>query len=90
LDFNITKKDKDADFWPRITKVKAKYPYIAIDWGKWVDDEDEEEEAPAGDYDFGNLGGLGGFGGGDDAESDDDDGPPGLESDDMPDLEPSN
>ena len=52
LFFAINKKDKDGEFWPRLIKEKAKNQYIQVDWAKWVD-EDEEEEDP-------NKG-LGGF-----------------------------
>lgn len=44
--FNIIKKDQDADYWIRLTKEKTKNPHIQIDWGKWVD-EDEEDEGGA-------------------------------------------
>jgi len=50
--FVLQKKNVNAAFWPRLVKGKEKNQYIQVDWAKWVD-EDEEEEDP-------NKG-LGGF-----------------------------
>ena len=66
----LSKKEKEEEYWPRITKDKVKNSRITVDWGKWVD-EDEEDEAPAmgGDFDpsmmsqFGGAGGMPGMGG---------------------------
>ena len=66
----LAKADKEAEYWPRLTKDKVKNSRIAVDWNKWVD-EDEEEEAPemGGDFDpsmmsqFGGGGGMPGMGG---------------------------
>ena len=44
--FNL--KKKEAESWPRITKEKTKNARINIDWGKWVDSDDEEEEGDKG------------------------------------------
>ena len=43
--FVLEKKNQDAEFWPRLLKSKEKNQYIQVDWSKWVD-EDEEEEDP--------------------------------------------
>jgi len=45
LIFHLEKKDENASFWPRLLKTKEKNQYLQVDWGKWVD-EDEEEEDP--------------------------------------------
>ena len=68
----LAKEDKEAEYWPRLTKEKVKNSRITVDWNKWVD-EDEEDEAPemGGDFDpsmmnaFGGGGmpGMGGMGG---------------------------
>ena len=50
----IQKKEKDEDeWWPRITKDKAKNQNISIDWSRWrdPDDEDEPEHGGMGDFD---------------------------------------
>lgn len=56
--FNIIKKNQDKEYWPRLTKEKIKNPHINIDWGKWVDEDEEEEEADKGlsnDWDPSNM-----------------------------------
>lgn len=66
----LAKEDKEAEYWPRLTKEKVKNARIQVDWNKWVD-EDEEDEAPemGGDFDpsamsqFGGAGGMPGMGG---------------------------
>ena len=44
--FNLVKKE--ADSWSRITKEKTKNARINIDWNRWVDSDDEEEEGDKG------------------------------------------
>jgi len=44
--FVLQKKNADAPFWARLIKSKEKSQYIQVDWSKWVD-EDEEEEDPS-------------------------------------------
>mmetsp|Transcript_13386 Transcript_13386/g.9460 ORF Transcript_13386/g.9460 Transcript_13386/m.9460 type:complete len:138 (-) Transcript_13386:401-814(-) len=44
--FNL--KKKEAESWSRITKEKTKNARINIDWNKWVDSDDEEEEGDKG------------------------------------------
>ena len=41
---NIVKANPDSDHWPRLTKDKIKNTHIQIDWGKWVDEDEEAEE----------------------------------------------
>ena len=53
---HISKKDKEQEeWWPRLTKSKDKNQLITIDWAKWVDPDDDEDDkggAPAGgDFD---------------------------------------
>lgn len=83
---SISKKDKEQEeWWPRLTKEKIKNPLITIDWSKWVD-PDEEDENPnptgmGGDFDpsqmqdfMQGMGGMGGMGGMAGNDSDDEDG----------------
>ena len=60
----LRKKNKQADYWQRLTKEKIKTPYIKTDFSKWVD-EDEQDEAAGGadDEDFAGMGGMPGMGG---------------------------
>ena len=36
----IAKEDKDAEYWPRLTKDKVKNSRITVDWNKWVDEDE--------------------------------------------------
>ncbi|KAL6454278.1 wos2 Protein wos2 [Candida maltosa Xu316] len=56
----LRKKEKQEEYWPRLTKEKLKYHYIKTDFDKWVD-EDEQDEAKDDPEDFGGPGGAGGF-----------------------------
>ncbi|ODQ63203.1 HSP20-like chaperone [Nadsonia fulvescens var. elongata DSM 6958] len=77
--FVIRKKQPQAEFWPRLTKEKAKYHYIKTDFNKWVDEDEQEEEDEQPDqaamggmpggmpgasgFDMSQLAGMGGMGG---------------------------
>ncbi|TRM65645.1 HSP20-like chaperone [Schizophyllum amplum] len=69
LVLNLRKKEKQAEYWPRLTKEKVRSQFIKTDFSKWVDeDEQEGEAAPAEDEDFmggmpGGMGGMPGMGG---------------------------
>ena len=62
----ISKTDKDAEYWPRITKEKVKNARITVDWNKWVDEDEEADAPPAegGDFDPSMMNAFGGGGGG--------------------------
>jgi len=70
MQFNL--KKKEDTFWKRLTKEDKKYTHIAVDWSKWVDEDEEEEEGNKGlgqDWNpdnmrgFGGMPGMGGMGG---------------------------
>jgi len=50
--FVLKKKNVSAPFWTRLIKSKEKSQYIQVDWAKWVDEDEEEEDPNKG------LGGL--------------------------------
>lgn len=52
----ILKKKEGGPFWPHLTKEKVKYHWLKVDFNKWKDENDSDDE------------GMGGFGGGDDLE----------------------
>ncbi|KAF9817465.1 hypothetical protein IEO21_03422 [Rhodonia placenta] len=58
----LRKKEKKAEFWPRLTKEKIRTPFIKTDFSKWVDEDEQDGEAPAAEDDF-DMGGMGGMGG---------------------------
>lgn len=43
---NLAKKERDDDeeWWPRLTKDKIKNQLITIDWAKWKEPDDEDDE----------------------------------------------
>ncbi|ODV88941.1 hypothetical protein CANCADRAFT_131263 [Tortispora caseinolytica NRRL Y-17796] len=58
LSFILRKKKAQEEYWPRLTKEKAKYHFIKTDFDRWVD-EDEQNEVAESDLD--PMGGLGGM-----------------------------
>ena len=68
--FVLEKKNVKAAFWPRLIKPTAKNQYIQVDWSKWVDEDEEEEDPnkglggfdPSAMHGFGGGAGPGGFG----------------------------
>lgn len=66
VQFSISKKDKEAEFWPRLLKESGKNQWLSCDWDKWADESDEEGEGAA-DLDFGDMQGF------DDEDEDDSD-----------------
>merc|ERR1711912_208627 len=62
--------NKKAAWWPRLTKEKMKIHWLGVDFGRWRDEDDSEDEGP-GDFDPENINM-------DDLDSDDDD-IPGVE-----------
>merc|ERR1711916_146558 len=67
VEFLIMKKEQeeDAEHWPRLTKAKIKAPWLACDWSKYVDpdEEDQADDSGLGDFGMGGMGGMGGPGG---------------------------
>ncbi|KZV88038.1 HSP20-like chaperone [Exidia glandulosa HHB12029] len=52
----LRKKNKKAEFWPRLTKEKVKLAFVKTDFSKWVD-EDEQDGEPAASFDDDGFGG---------------------------------
>ena len=44
----LAKKDEGSEYWPRLTKENAKFNNITVDWNKYIDEDDEKEEASKG------------------------------------------
>lgn len=90
IEMVLSKEKKDAPYWPSLTKDKKKPHYLKIDFNKWKDEDDEDEDAGGNSYDIEEmLRSMGGGGGDraptgkpsfDDVESDSDD-------ENLPDLE---
>ena len=56
---SIAKKDKETDWWPRLTQEEGKNPNIHVDFSKWKDQDDSEDSAadPVDNMDFDHMGG---------------------------------
>ncbi|KAL4003275.1 hypothetical protein ACH3XW_6920 [Acanthocheilonema viteae] len=77
------------NWWPRLSKSTAKLPWVKVDFNKWKDEDEDEDDMNGGDLDFQNyMSKLGAGGAGapnlDDFDDDDDDKD---DDDDMPVLE---
>lgn len=63
----LDKTEKDVEYWPSLTKGKGKSPNVKIDFSRWIeeDENEENEQVPGmGDFDFSSLAGMGGGTGG--------------------------
>ena len=66
---SLGKKDKDAEYWPRILKQAGKNARIQVDWAKWVDEDEASDHDDGDQYDpnamqgFGGMPGMEGMGG---------------------------
>jgi prostaglandin-E synthase len=60
-------KKVDEKFWPRLTQSTEKHHWLKIDFNKWVDEDDSDDERKGGGGMPGmpGMGGMGGMGGGD-------------------------
>lgn len=59
LQFNLIKKES-GPYWPRLTQEEKKWNHISVDWSKYIDEDDEEEEGTKGlnDWDPDNMKGI--------------------------------
>lgn len=93
IEMILRKEKKDASYWPSLTKDKKKPHYLKIDFNKWTDEDDVEEDVKSNNVDIEDMirsmGGRQGDGAGDldaarpnfsDLEEDSDD-------ENLPDLE---
>ena len=89
IEMVLKKEKKDASYWPSLTKDKKKPHYLKVDFNKWKDEGDEEDDGMGNSNDVEEM--LRSIGGGDhqsntakpsfdDIESDSDD-------ENLPDLE---
>lgn len=53
-------KKVEEKFWPRLTQSTEKHHWLKIDFNKWVDEDDSDDERKGG-----GMPGMGGMGGGD-------------------------
>ena len=57
-------KAEEGPYWERLLKDKTKQHWLKVDFQKWKDEDDSDEEAGGGDLEdmMRNMGGLGGGG----------------------------
>ena len=61
VQMHVVKKDQEDEFWPRLLQDKAKEKnQVKIDWDRYVDEDEEEEE---GGFDMSAMEGGMGMGG---------------------------
>ncbi|KAI8371416.1 HSP20-like chaperone [Radiomyces spectabilis] len=66
LQLCIFKKNKEAEYWPRLQKDKVKPVYLKVDFDRWVDEDDELEGGAEQDdagFDFANMMNMANMGG---------------------------
>jgi prostaglandin-E synthase len=69
----LQKKDTSKPFWGRLLKSANKNPYVQIDWGRWIEEDEQEGDAKKGmgDFDLEKMKGFPGMSGNDQDNSDD-------------------
>lgn len=85
----ILVKKEDGPFWPQLLKQKLKQHWLKVDFSRWKDEDDSDDEAEGQNHDLeemmrqmGNLGGEDSRPSLDDLEDEDD-----SDDEDLPDLE---
>jgi len=68
VQMKLVKKEKDQEFWPRLTSDKLKEKNtVTIDWDKYVDEDEQDGDFDdanlAGGQQMGGMPGMGGMGG---------------------------
>ncbi|KAI1304176.1 Protein wos2 [Halotydeus destructor] len=67
IEFVLIKEDQEASYWTRLLKENKKNHWLKVDFSKWKDEDESDDEAgPAGGG--GGPPGMGGMGGGADFE----------------------
>lgn len=75
----LRKKEHQQEFWPRLTKEKIRTAFVKTDFGKWVDEDEQDGEPVKAEEDMDPMGGgMGGMGG-----------MPGMEGMDLEKVRPS-
>ncbi|XP_003383733.1 PREDICTED: prostaglandin E synthase 3-like [Amphimedon queenslandica] len=91
LFLSIQKKESGGGYWPRLLEAKGKVPYLQVDFNRWKDEDESDEDVDQFndglenlmhrmDVGGGSAGNGGGFDPGDEAPDSDDEELPELES----------
>merc|ERR1712152_84180 len=66
LEFALEKKDGEGPYWKRLVKEEKKQHWLKVDFNKWRDEDESDDEAGGGqdlEQMMSQMGGLGGAGG---------------------------
>lgn len=44
IEFVLQKPSSDTKYWPHLTKEKKKYHWLKVDFKKWKDEDDSEDD----------------------------------------------
>lgn len=64
IEMKLQKKELKEEYWPRLFKEKARYHFLKTDFDKWVDEDEQNENAEEDMSQFGGMGGMPGMDGG--------------------------
>lgn len=48
IELVLQKPTSDSKYWPHLTKEKKKYHWLKVDFKKWKDEDDSDDEAASG------------------------------------------
>ncbi|KAK7073076.1 Prostaglandin E synthase 3 (Cytosolic) [Halocaridina rubra] len=87
IEFILVKKE-EGPFWPHLLKEKIKQHWLKVDFARWRDEDDSDDEGEGQNPDLEEMmRQMGGLGGGDNRPSLDDLEDEDSDDDDLPDLE---
>ncbi|TQS32420.1 hypothetical protein Golomagni_07261, partial [Golovinomyces magnicellulatus] len=61
IEIKLQKKDLKEEYWPRLTKDKVRLHNVKTDFDKWVDEDEQDEEAADAGAGMPDMGGAGGM-----------------------------
>lgn len=89
IELILKKKDESGPYWPHLMKDKKKYHWLKVDFNKWKDEDDSEDDVGQSEDLEEMMRQMGGLGGGGESKPSFNDLDPESDSDDeeLPDLE---
>lgn len=88
IEIMLKKKEDTSGYWPQLTKEKKKYHWLKVDFNRWQDEDDSDDEVGGGGDLEEMMRSMGGLGSGDSKPSFDDLDPlEDSDDEDIPDLE---
>lgn len=88
IEIMLKKKEDTSGYWPQLTKEKKKFHWLKVDFNRWQDEEDSDDEVGGGGDLEEMMRSMGGLGCGHSKQSFDDLDPlEDSDDEDIPDLE---